>query len=440
MQITTTDLTAKIEYGNDTFTHPLNTVSYVINKEFDGITLFRSNEAIGSSPFDQTTVNGQTLTAQNADALLASLFGYCSGGGSGSQVQTNYLEENATSPAYLQNRPLSKIQTGEDFPQPVVSGHVCEIYDTQGNLKFVYEWDGFIWIMTAADYNLIFDAYVNNNYDSLPNFKKKIDNTYYFYIKPGEEFASTIYTENFHKISGEYPINSINYEVTKDYDSLSFEDINVRYFTLSRNYNLSPVTINKFEIKDSICPDIHVSSPETTKIKDFHVEGLRTESEDTSGHVYAYASNSVTLINNRSGQRGYYANLTQPEGSSVQPSVVRFENNKFLDMFGHLNINGGEMLVTECDATILNNEQALGLSIDNLNQLKSLNINFDPDFQYLSIYSSVLSTQALDSLITALTTTTFNQTVQFSYGNSQPALSQAQLDALAANNVDVQVS
>jgi len=106
-------------------------------------------------------------------------------------------------------------------------------------------------------------------------------------------------------------------------------------------------------------------------------------------------------------------------------------------MSGSLNIHGYN-IITECDVTILYNEQALSLNINSLNQIKSLNINFNPDFQYLSVSSSVLSTQALDNLIAALTSTTFNETLQFSYGDNQPALTQAQIDALTANNINVE--
>lgn len=82
MQIITDNKSAKIKYGDDTFTHPLNTISYTINDNSEGVTLFRNNEPIGTCAIDKVIVNGENLTLQNADNLLSSLFfsGRSSGG------------------------------------------------------------------------------------------------------------------------------------------------------------------------------------------------------------------------------------------------------------------------------------------------------------------------------------------------------------------------
>lgn len=74
MQITTTDNYVKIKYGDDTFTHPLNTVSYAINDNSEGVTLFRNNEPIGTCAFGNISIDGQTPSRENIDTLLDGIF------------------------------------------------------------------------------------------------------------------------------------------------------------------------------------------------------------------------------------------------------------------------------------------------------------------------------------------------------------------------------
>ncbi|GEM_PF-4479536 len=83
MIITTTDNYVKIEYGKDYVTHPINTISYTLNDESEGITLFRNNEPIGTCPIDKVSVDGTDLTRDNADDLLKNLFAIS---GSGSSI------------------------------------------------------------------------------------------------------------------------------------------------------------------------------------------------------------------------------------------------------------------------------------------------------------------------------------------------------------------
>lgn len=81
MKITTGIKNAKIEYGKETFTFPLNTISYAVDDQFTGLTLFRNNERIGTAPLDQAVVDGQSLTPANVHNLLLPLFAEQKGGG-----------------------------------------------------------------------------------------------------------------------------------------------------------------------------------------------------------------------------------------------------------------------------------------------------------------------------------------------------------------------
>jgi len=74
MQITTTDTTVQIKYGKDTFTHPVNTIVYIVNDQLDSVTFTRNNERIATCPLTQISVNGDQLTADNFDDLLGNLF------------------------------------------------------------------------------------------------------------------------------------------------------------------------------------------------------------------------------------------------------------------------------------------------------------------------------------------------------------------------------
>lgn len=95
MIITTTDNYVKIKYGKDTFTHAINTISYAVNEESEGVTLFRNNEPIGTSPISKTTVNDEALTRDNIDTLLGDLF-VCgsTGGGSGISLPIEISDVN----------------------------------------------------------------------------------------------------------------------------------------------------------------------------------------------------------------------------------------------------------------------------------------------------------------------------------------------------------
>ncbi len=74
MKITTTDRYIKIYYGGAIFTHPIDSVSYTVNKDSTGITLFRNNEAIGTSPIENIEINNESLNHENLDSLLSQLF------------------------------------------------------------------------------------------------------------------------------------------------------------------------------------------------------------------------------------------------------------------------------------------------------------------------------------------------------------------------------
>jgi len=80
MKIQITQTYARITYSNETFTYPLNTLSYAINEELDSITFFRNNEQIGTNPMGMVEVDGEQLTPENVNELLAPLFVKQSGG------------------------------------------------------------------------------------------------------------------------------------------------------------------------------------------------------------------------------------------------------------------------------------------------------------------------------------------------------------------------
>ncbi|MDU1904656.1 MAG: hypothetical protein E6772_07725 [Dysgonomonas sp.] len=440
MQITTTDLYARIKYGKDSFTHPLNTISYVINDSYDGVTLFRNNEAIGTGPFGEVSVNGETLNAANAESLLSQLFGCCSGGGTGTQVQTDYLEENTASPAYLKNRPVSKIQEGDNFPQAIVPGHVCIVYDAQNNQKFVYEWDGFIWTMTGADYNLVFDSTdTNSDYESLGYFTKRAGKTYYTYIDPNtdnKEFSIT--ATQVHKITNEYKVNSLNLNIDKDYDTLSFDGLNIGTYYISKlsSDSTSP-SINKLEIKNGI--NLNYLYAYEYFIKEVVIENMQANNDhgSTIGSNINIKSDNITLLNNDFlGTISFDLHYM----TSTSPSrKINISGNTFDPMHGHVSMYSDDVEY-EYEVTIMNNEKLRYVDISSFNLIKTLNINLDPSsLEHFNLSSCTLSTEALQNVVTALTVTPFSNTVEFSYYGSSPALSQAQLDALAANNVNVQI-
>jgi len=74
MIIDITDKYAKIKYGNQTFTYPLNTLSYTVNEESQVVTFFRNNEPIGTSSFQSVKVNGQLVTQGNVHEILSALY------------------------------------------------------------------------------------------------------------------------------------------------------------------------------------------------------------------------------------------------------------------------------------------------------------------------------------------------------------------------------
>ncbi|HCO68232.1 MAG TPA: hypothetical protein DIT04_10825 [Dysgonomonas sp.] len=74
MQITTSDKTIQIRYGNHIFTHPVNSIAYAVGENKDSITLFRNNEPIATSPLKGITVDGVSLTKDNVENLLGKLF------------------------------------------------------------------------------------------------------------------------------------------------------------------------------------------------------------------------------------------------------------------------------------------------------------------------------------------------------------------------------
>jgi len=434
MQITTTNLYAKVQYGKDSFTHPLNTVSYVINDGYDGVTLFRNNEVVGTGLFEEVTVNGITLDAGNADLLLSKLFGCCCGGGSGN-TQTDYLEEDTQSPAYLKNRPVSKVHEGDDFPQPVAPGHRCMVYDEADSLLFVYEWDGFIWEMKGADYNLIFDTYNSQAYDSLFPFKKRKEDTYYFYMKPGESLLSSLKVSDIHKISSKYYIYNVIFHINKDYDKLSLEDFNIRTLDIQSSSEDRPVPfqIGKLDIRNATLRSLYMQQRFNAEIIQLNLENIKPSFPEEGVSLDSYAKN-ISILNNENCS-GIMADIQHSDSDPVQQSKVIICNNTLKD-YAQINISGSYDTVGEYDLYVTNNAHLSTLLFSYLDQIKSLEINLNPDLGSVGVRDCTFVPAALDSLVDALTSVSFNQPLHFSYDGT-PALNQAQIDALRANNIDL---
>ncbi|MDU1904655.1 MAG: hypothetical protein E6772_07720 [Dysgonomonas sp.] len=446
MKITTTDLTARIESGDSTFTHPINTISYVITKQFDGVTLFKGNHEIGSSTFSQTVVNGKILTAENADSLLSSLFTCCNGGGSSDRVQTDYLEEDTANPAYLKNRPISKIQEGEELPQTTIPGHVCMVYDAENKLKFVYEWDGFVWIKTGADYNLIFDDTfgVSETYERFGTYAKKFGITYYYYVDPDsihhDEYA-TIRTSNIHKLTDEYKLSTILFLAQKHYGTILLDNFDTRHFSISRHgYMDRDASVENLILKDGKCGSVNVSRLNTKQIR---IENLQPHIE--AGGEYATIHTAINLegydmsvINNKACDN---IHIRTPHGEEYikETCKIHIEGNTSAEKEAGISITNENNVDLDYDISVIDNLDFKYFGISGCKTINNLNINLQPTLLEVTSYSCSFSAKALQNLVDALTSTEFTNMVKFFYSRSQPALTQTQLEALAANNINVQV-
>ncbi|MDU1904654.1 MAG: hypothetical protein E6772_07715 [Dysgonomonas sp.] len=448
MKITTTDLTARIESGDSTFTHPINTISYVITKQFDGVTLFRGNHEIGSSTFSQTVVNGETLTAENADSLLSSLFVCCNGGGSSDRVQTDYLEENVMNPAYLRNRPISSIQEGEELPLTTIPGHVCKEYDSQNKLKFVYEWDGFVWIKTGANYNLIFDE-ASGGYTSgkeIDAYRKNIGKTYYFRLEADSIYPRTdqyIQASYIQKLTDEYKLGQIELSIEENQDTIFFDNFDVGQFSIKKSGAIyREVSIGDLTIKNGKCGDISIYEIDTQKIRIENLQPYITNYIDpavryTGMYLYGY---DISVVNNKFCSEIYVKAPNWKEDSSSQTCKIYLEDNKSAERESGIFIENERDTVLNYDISIINNQDFKHLSIKKCKTINNLNINFNSRLQEINSNLSSFSDKALQNLVYALTSIQFDNAVKFIYKSSQPALSQAQLDALAANNINVEIS
>jgi len=74
MEINTTNKTIQMRYGNEIFTHPINSIAYAMNENMDSVTFFRNNEQITTCPLSQITVDGTSLAVENVDDILCKLF------------------------------------------------------------------------------------------------------------------------------------------------------------------------------------------------------------------------------------------------------------------------------------------------------------------------------------------------------------------------------
>lgn len=440
MQIITTNKNAKIKQGRDTFTHPLNTISYAINEETEGVTLFRNNEPIGTSPISKTTVNNEALTRDNIDSLLGSLFVSGSqGGSSGITVQTDYLEENESSGSYLKNRPLSRITKGDDFPQAVATGHICEEYDTQGKLIYTYEWDGFYWIKTGADYNLVFDIHpIQGNQTETDCFSKKTGLTHYYRIEPEDSLGNfSISATHIHKITDEFKLGGISLYLTKDYDNLVLDNFDVRNFEITKEYNNhNQLNINNLTLSNGKSNDINIYYDSDTNIKKICIENIQvfvpTEGEIYYGNLYLKGCDLSITNNNFFGR----LNISIPyleENSPLKTCKIDISNNKFGGEITDMSIEGSSNY--NYDISLLGNDKYRSLQIYSLPTINNLNIELCPECETIYIGDCSFSVEAFNNLISALTSTSFTQEVQFHYNDSTPALTQHQIDTLAANNV-----
>ncbi|MEN9918004.1 MAG: hypothetical protein RL662_440 [Bacteroidota bacterium] len=173
MKISTSNHTATIHYGKDTFTHALNTLSYTYNDDSKGVTLYQGNNAIGTSSVDDITVNGETLTFNNIHTLLGSLFtSYLASGNPGGATQLPIYARNVASlPSTALIDTLAYI-TSDGTPHTPASD--------------IYEWDGFMWSLKSFRPNLAFKPrYQYHLEQEGATIKKKEQDGYiYCQVKP----------------------------------------------------------------------------------------------------------------------------------------------------------------------------------------------------------------------------------------------------------------
>lgn len=156
MVITTTDTAVKIKYGKRSFTHPINTVSYILSEDSNGLTLFRNNERIGTSAIEDVLVNGVNIDMDNAHEHLAPLFNSLNSGNN-----NNAGEGGEDSPMCSTCPQHTYAQDSTALPADAAIGdkYVVTADGTKdGKIKEVYEWNGIFWTQTAKDGNIMVEA------------------------------------------------------------------------------------------------------------------------------------------------------------------------------------------------------------------------------------------------------------------------------------------
>lgn len=142
MIISTSDKNIKIKYGRETFTYPLNTISYAVDNSYTSLTLFRNNERIGTSPLDAVRINGQAVAAASLDGMLSGLFKVNEGSGGGGGSRDKYYAVLA------ENLP----GTGAGIDS---LGYITSDGTPAGELQAIYEWSGFEWEMKSFEWNIL---------------------------------------------------------------------------------------------------------------------------------------------------------------------------------------------------------------------------------------------------------------------------------------------
>lgn len=224
-------------------------------------------------------------------------------------------------------------------------------------------------------------------------------------------------------------------------ESIILDDINIGSYQFSKDWrNQNPVILDKLEIKN--CKNFHYIYTSDLRIRQVVVENMTGGSKDggfLGGDMHLGGNNVFVRNNDKLGSIGL--TIYNEDGIYTTDKTMEVSGNVFLDSSAQIQIHGDTQNSSEYKLTCTNNSKCKNIDFYYLNEIKELNIDFDADsLQSLRISSCTITEQALQNVVDALATPTFSNQVTLWYDNSQPALNQAQLDALAANNINVQSS
>lgn len=383
----------------DNYSCRTESISYSVSTNKDSITFYHNGKNLSTAIVSETTINGEQVSAENIDTLLAPLF------------ESKNLAEGSN-PA-TEASPYSKVDYTNPlaFPSPIRTGHIVDFMRDNAVYKS-YQWNGQSWEMMSSKPNLVYSIVepygsIDHTGDPAVLSSKKIDGKYYLTILDDTTLKNSVITDNLEVVDNTYKIADMTMYLQKDQPKYCIEDLSIdslRFEVLNVGSEASP---NSIYVKN-----LETSSISSAFLDLISLEGIKkSRNMDILANISIMA-NSLTVKDSELGS--IFSRICLDSTKTLSPAI-EVVNNNFIPS-GHIVIsseyNLDNIALSGRSINISKNKGVNSITVElgALGIVESAIFDFDETcLQSISFSGGAFSQAALDTLVEALTSKVYTQ-------------------------------